>query len=201
MPRSTSSAGARISLGALVSAGAALGAGKGVREVEARLFQAANHLPGELFPLVWAPMQFGTLLTVPVLGALAFRAGRRELALRLVLGGAGAYVGARLLKRLTPRSRPGALLPDVRLRGVDAGDDGFPSGHAAVSTALATAIASQLPAPWGGVAGALAITTSFGRMYVGAHLPLDVLGGAGIGLALASILEIARGENDPEAAG
>jgi undecaprenyl-diphosphatase len=70
-----------------------------------------------------------------------------------------------------------------------------------VSTALATALASQLPAPWGRVAGSFALATSFGRMYVGAHLPLDVLGGAGIGIALASALEILRDEQHCEGAG
>ena len=64
--------------------------------------------------------------------------------------------------------------------------------HAAVSAALAVAIGAGLPPPWGGVALGLAAATSLGRVYVGAHLPLDVLGGAGLGLALASGLEVLR---------
>jgi membrane-associated phospholipid phosphatase len=88
-------------------------------------------------------------------------------------------------------------LDHVRLRGARADDDGFPSGHAAVSAALAVAIATGLPAPWGEVAIGLAAATSLGRVYVGAHLPLDVIGGAGLGVALASALELVRACDAP----
>jgi membrane-associated phospholipid phosphatase len=30
--------------------------------------------------------------------------------------------------------------------------------------------------------------TGFGRMYVGAHLPLDLVGGAGLGLMVTSVI-------------
>jgi membrane-associated phospholipid phosphatase len=190
----------RKTLGALAFVAAALAAGRGVTEGETGLFRAVNGLPDELLPFVWVPMQFGTFATVPVLAAAAFRNGRRELALRLAVAGTGAYVAARLAKRLTHRSRPGVVVPEVHLRGVKADDDGFPSGHAAVSTALATTMASLIPAPWGGVAASLAVATGFGRMYVGAHLPLDVAGGAGLGLAIASAVEILRGDHGHEGA-
>jgi membrane-associated phospholipid phosphatase len=35
------------------------------------------------------------------------------------------------------------------------------------------------------LAGVVA-TTAFGRMYVGAHLPLDLVGGAGLGMMIAA---------------
>jgi membrane-associated phospholipid phosphatase len=34
---------------------------------------------------------------------------------------------------------------------------------------------------------AVVATTAFGRMYVGAHLPLDLVGGAGFGLVVSAI--------------
>jgi undecaprenyl-diphosphatase len=33
----------------------------------------------------------------------------------------------------------------------------------------------------------------FGRMYVGAHLPLDLVGGSALGLALGSMVNLVRG--------
>jgi membrane-associated phospholipid phosphatase len=31
------------------------------------------------------------------------------------------------------------------------------------------------------------LTTAFGRMFVGAHLPLDLVGGAGLGMMVSAI--------------
>jgi glycosyltransferase 2 family protein len=151
-----------------------------------------NGLPDILLPGIWSAMQFGTFASIPILGGLALRSGRRELAFRLAVGGTAGYVAARIAKRAVRRGRPGVLLDAVRLRGAHVDEDGFPSGHAAVSAALAVAIGSGLPSPWGDVARGLAAATSLGRVYVGAHLPLDVLGGAGLGVAVASAVEVLR---------
>jgi membrane-associated phospholipid phosphatase len=44
---------------------------------------------------------------------------------------------------------------------------------------------------------AVVVTTGFGRMYVGAHLPHDVIGGAGLGMMISALVpahdERARG--------
>ncbi|MFL5737642.1 MAG: phosphatase PAP2 family protein [Actinomycetota bacterium] len=182
----------RTAVGTAVFLAAASAAERSLSEREVELFRGVNGLPDSLLPAVWTVMQFGTFATIPVLGVIALRSGRRELALRLAAGGVGGYLAARLAKRSVERARPGVLLSGVHLRGAHADDDGFPSGHAAVSAALAVAIGAGLPAPWGDVAGGLAAMTSLARVYVGAHLPLDVVGGAGLGVALASALEILR---------
>jgi membrane-associated phospholipid phosphatase len=181
-----------MAVGAVVFLAAASAAERSLSEGEVELFRGVNGLPDALLPEIWSAMQFGTFATIPVLGGLALRSGRRELAFRIAAGGVAGYLAARLAKRAVRRSRPGVLLDGVQLRGARADDGGFPSGHAAVSAALAVAIDAGLPAPWGSVAHGLAAATSLGRVYVGAHLPLDVLGGAGLGLALASALEVVR---------
>jgi undecaprenyl-diphosphatase len=53
-----------------------------------------------------------------------------------------------------------------------------------VAFAAATVAYPLLPPAAEGVALALAATVGVARIYVGAHLPLDVIGGAGLGLAL-----------------
>jgi glycosyltransferase 2 family protein len=72
------------------------------------------------------------------------------------------------------------------LREHIAGDLGWVSGHTAVATTLAAVAAPALPVWARPVAVGVVATTGFGRMYVGAHLPLDLVGGAGLGLMIAA---------------
>jgi membrane-associated phospholipid phosphatase len=58
---------------------------------------------------------------------------------------------------------------------------GYPSGHAAVAAALTVVVSAHLSVRWVIAALALGGIVLFGRRYVGAHLPLDVIGGAALG--------------------
>jgi undecaprenyl-diphosphatase len=55
-----------------------------------------------------------------------------------------------------------------------------------VATTLALTASPWVPAPARPALAAVVATTGFGRMYVGAHLPLDLVGGAGLGMLLAA---------------
>jgi undecaprenyl-diphosphatase len=70
---------------------------------------------------------------------------------------------------------------------------GFVSGHAAVSFALATVLAPSLPRSWRTAVFADAVLVGLARMYAGAHLPLDVVGGAGVGILTGIALRLALG--------
>jgi membrane-associated phospholipid phosphatase len=73
----------------------------------------------------------------------------------------------------------------VTVRGAVAHGLGFVSGHIAVVTALALVAWPWLPR-WGRwVAGAAVVAVFLTRMYVGAHLPLDMFGGAALGVCVA----------------
>ena len=82
------------------------------------------------------------------------------------------------------------LVAGTRCRGAQAAGLGYLSGHAAVSAALASAALPHLGRR-GRTAVLLALpVVGAARMHVGAHLPLDVVGGAALGVAVDAVLAL-----------
>ncbi|HEV2809040.1 MAG TPA: phosphatase PAP2 family protein [Acidimicrobiales bacterium] len=159
-------------------------------DVELAVFGWLNHAGDVPRALAWVPMQLGNVVAVPVSALVALVFGRVRLA--LALGGAGmlAWVAAKGVKDVVERGRPGALVDEAVLRDAHAGGLGFPSGHAAVAAALAFAVWPLLGRT--GRAAVLVSATLVGilRVYVGAHLPLDITGGVGVGMASAGAVRL-----------
>jgi undecaprenyl-diphosphatase len=90
---------------------------------------------------------------------------------------------ATAVKLLVGSNRPGEPDPLVTIPH----SHSFPSGHTATSFAAATVLSYCEPraAPAFYV---LAAAIAYSRLYVGAHFPLDVLGGIVIGLATGLLL-------------
>ena len=98
-----------------------------------------------------------------------------------------ADLSKRLTKRLVSRTRPHVLLDDGCYETDAGGSDekpeqSFPSGHMAGSVAVARALSRNYPKA-GAAAGIAAVAIGASRVAMGAHWPLDVAGGAVIGLA------------------
>jgi undecaprenyl-diphosphatase len=66
----------------------------------------------------------------------------------------------------------------------------FPSGHAATSFACAATLAPFVGRRAAVVLYVLAAAIAYSRVYVGVHYPLDVLGGAALGLLVARVLRL-----------
>jgi undecaprenyl-diphosphatase len=169
---------------AILGTSAIAAAAGGPYRWELALFRSVNDLPDAIHPPVWTVMQLGALGAGPVLGALTWRSGRGPLAERMLVGAGASWALAKGVKRVVRRGRPAALVPGTHIRGKEATGGGYLSGHAAVATALMTAAASASSPKLGG----LAVAVGVARMYVGAHLPLDVVGGVGLGLVVDGVL-------------
>ncbi len=78
-------------------------------------------------------------------------------------------------------------------RGVPIHGLSFVSGHAVISFGVATLLAPYLTRRWQLVAYGLALLNITARVYLGAHNPLDVVGGAAVGVAIASVLNLIAG--------
>ena len=67
------------------------------------------------------------------------------------------------------------------------------SGHTTVAFACAAVLAPYLTRRWRVVGYALATAVALGRIVVGAHFPLDVVGGASLGLLLGYLWHLSVG--------
>jgi membrane-associated phospholipid phosphatase len=162
---------------------------------EGRVFRWINRWPDWLYGVLWLPMQLGNLVVGVVAGlAVAVIAGDAVVAVGVVLAALLKVVIERVIRRemhahLRVRVRPGTSQAPAILRG-DVPDSGpsFPSGHAILVAAIGSVTAPVLPVGAVWVPFVCMGLVMVGRVYVGAHNPLDVSAGLGAGLVLGGVL-------------
>jgi undecaprenyl-diphosphatase len=170
---------------------------------EASIFHAINDLPDWLEQPMWL-FQLAGLLFVPlVVAAVAAYFRKWWLVAGLVLlVPLKLIVEKAVVKQLVERERPGTTIcgypddfdetcgnfRDVPLEGLS-----FVSGHAIIAWGVAALLWPVLPGRWRWLPIAIATLNAIARVYLGAHNPLDVVGGAAIGIALGAIISLAVG--------
>ena len=154
---------------------------------EVRVFHALNGLPDFVWPIVWMPMQVGSFVVSLLAAVVTFVvSGDWRLSAATLLAGQAAFWGAKSVKHIVLRARPNVLLTQVHLHERASGL-GYVSGHSTVAFALGAVLGPSLPRRWQPIAVVVPVVVAFARIYGGAHLPLDVVGGAGLGLLVGTL--------------
>jgi undecaprenyl-diphosphatase len=180
----------------VLAAAGVLGAGAllardGVPDWERHLFEWLNQAPDVLYPVIWPIMQLGSLaggiLVATVVGVRTRRISVGACTLGAVVS---AWWVGKMIKDAVGRARPEAAGVPTEIRGDAPLGLGFVSGHTAVAFALYAMVVPHLTPRWKLVALGLALLVGLARVYVGAHLPLDIFGGAALGLMVGEAFRV-----------
>ena len=161
-----------------------------VGPAERSAFRAINDLPGWLYPVLWPFQQLGNLLIALVVGVLLAAVLKKWWVAGAILAAVVLkLLGEKAVKEVVQRSRPGSTIGNITMRGDVSGHGlSFVSGHAVIITAVAGLLTPILPSRWKWVPWVFVVLNGVTRIYVGAHNPLDIVGGIGVGLVIAGLL-------------
>jgi undecaprenyl-diphosphatase len=168
----------------------------GGRTIDYRIYHTINQF---VYHHAWLGRGLSALETwaVPVIAVATFAlwllarpGGTRKwkLASACALGSAAlALLLNQVIGNLWDRQRPFAAHPSAHVWGSRSHDPSFPSDHASAAFAIAFAVL-LFDRAVGTVFLAAAIIVGVGRVFIGAHYPLDVVAGCLVGLASALLL-------------
>lgn len=146
--------------------------------------QAVNGLPSPVIDALEVFMQLGArpaIVLVAVVAAVVAPRRRWRVVAAVVLAGVLGWLGSHVVKDVVERPRPTSLGAEVVVRD-DSEGHAYPSTHVSIATASLSALALSTQRPSSGALAGGAVV-GLGRMAVGVHLPIDVIGGLGLGLA------------------
>jgi len=185
-------------LGAVLFGISALLLKAGAVSWDASLFRILNEVPAGvasvLTPLSRLLLPAGIAVVVVIAVGYVVVRNRSVLpvaAAAVAAGGAWALV--HMAKAIAHRARPYQVTADAVLRQHPAYGTSFPSSHTAITVAVVIALVPFLPWALAPVAIAYAVLVGWSRIYLGVHYPLDVLAGAGIGIAVGGAVLLALG--------
>ena len=163
---------------------------------DARLFRILNQVPSAAAALLtpvshlFRPVGIIAVVVLTVVYVLARNRSLLPVGAGAVAAGA-AWVLANVAKVVADRPRPYEVMADAVLRQQPAHGTSFPSSHTAVTLAVAIVLVPFLAQPLAAAGIAYAVLVGWSRVYLGVHYPLDVLAGAGIGMAVGGVTLLA----------
>jgi len=167
-----------------------------VGDLERAVFEAVNGLPSSFTQPARVLQYLGVLGVGPVVAVVALAFHRYRLAVAALVVTALKLAAERAIWNVLDiqRDRPGVTEPNAIVRaGTPTSGVSFVSGHVMLVTALAWVITPYLRGLWRIAPWAVVAAVAFARVYLGAHNPLDVLGGAAMGLAIGGLVNLSVG--------
>lgn len=172
--------------------------GPTIPEWERRVFLAVNGWPDWVLYVLWLPMQLGNLVVGALWGlAAAWALGSWGVAIATVVAVPLKLLAEKVIRRqladvMAVRQRPTTSIPGARRRGGDVPAVGpsFPSGHVILVTTIGMVIAEGTWPTWSWAPVLAIVAVMAGRVHVGAHNPLDVVCGLGVGMVAGGLLGV-----------
>lgn len=156
---------------------------------EASIFHAINSWPDGWQRTMEVVTFFGSTTWAPLAVLIILLLRLYRLAWRLSFSIVAAYCLVGVLKFIVDRERPIGLFQDAQVRIAETGM-GFPSGHATLSTIIALTLGAYLPHRWRWTLVLPIILVGISRLYLGVHIPLDIIGGMALGMLVVVGLRI-----------
>lgn len=157
--------------------------------LEVKILRPLYDLPTFIGPAAYVMTQFGSIFAVGIVGFIMFFWRSKKFALEIMASAATAYYLAGTIKVFVGRPRPSGIVEGIAQRYERAAGLGFPSGHTAVATALVTTLWFVTPKRYHWLLVLWVMCVGFSRMYLGLHAPLDIVGGACVGLVSGTVFQ------------
>ncbi len=163
----------------------------GVLSFEWSVFRIVYSWPAWMKPWFLGITYLGTFWALIILSSYYFWRVQPLRSFRVLASGLVALLITELVKQLIARPRPYVFFGNDK-RDMYAGGFGFPSGHTALAFMVLALVWPHVDTKGKVIASVLALLVALSRLYLGVHLPLDLVGGACIGVAVVLATNMAK---------
>lgn len=151
--------------------------------------KAVNDLPNSWKIAAVIITYFGSGWAIAAAVVVAFFLRLYRLAWRLTLSVGLALGLGYLAKAVVDRGRPEAFFTNLHFRAHETGM-GFPSLHTVAATVIALTFLPYIHKQWRWLVPAMILGVGLSRLYLGVHLPLDVIGGMALGTIVVALCRV-----------
>ena len=168
-------------------------------DAEISILQFFYNWPLALKPLFLVITQLGSGWMIGCALALTLVYRKFKALKYLAVSSTGAYLLTVALKLIIDRPRPTHVLPRIIERQSTLTNHGFPSGHTAVTAAIALSLLPFIPKRWRWLVPLWILAVAISRLYLGVHAPLDLIGGLAVGLSVAGFVGVLQSKDKANA--